>query len=154
MAPWKSGRLLVWDTTCPDTFAPSYRAHATVEPGRVAAIAEDRKDEKYRDLPSTHWFCPIAIETMGAVGPRCAESLLRQVRPSRQNTSCRDCPLLSRGETVPQFWGACKPDTIFFFTVISSQAIFISHITFSFLLCWQSRLVTHLPITYYIIVSG
>ena len=29
LAPWKSGRLLVWDATCPDTFAPSYRAHAT-----------------------------------------------------------------------------------------------------------------------------
>ena len=33
LTPWKSGRLLVWDATCPDTFAPSYRAHATVEPG-------------------------------------------------------------------------------------------------------------------------
>ena len=78
LAPWKSGRLLVWDATCPDTFAPSYRAHATVEPGRVAAIAEDRKDEKYRDLPSTHWFCPIAIETMGAMGPR-SLALLKEV---------------------------------------------------------------------------
>jgi len=123
LAPWKSGHLLVWDTTCPDTFTPSYRAHATVEPGRVAAIAEDRKDEKYRDLPSTHWFCPIAIETMGAMGPRSlallkrwgAESRLRWVRPSQQNTSCRDCLLRSRGETVPQFLGACKPDTILFF---------------------------------------
>jgi len=32
-----------------------------------------------------------------------AESCLRRVRPSRQNTSCRDCLLRSRGETVPQF---------------------------------------------------
>ena len=70
LTPWKSGRLLVWDATCPDTFAPSYRAHATVEPGRVAAGAEDRKEEKYRDLPSSHLFCPISIETMGAMGPR------------------------------------------------------------------------------------
>ena len=70
LTPWKSGRLLVWDATCPDTFAPSYRAHATVEPGRVAAGAEDRKEEKYRDLPSSHMFCPISIETMGAMGPR------------------------------------------------------------------------------------
>ena len=29
MIPWKNGRLLVWDATCPDTFAPSYRCHAT-----------------------------------------------------------------------------------------------------------------------------
>ncbi len=43
LAPWKSGRLLVWDATCPDTFAPSYRADATQAPGRVAAAAEERK---------------------------------------------------------------------------------------------------------------
>ncbi len=24
--PWKCGKLLVWDATCPDTFAPSYTA--------------------------------------------------------------------------------------------------------------------------------
>ena len=48
LAPWKCGQLLVWDATCPDTFAPSYRTHATSEPGRVAALAEDRKVDKYR----------------------------------------------------------------------------------------------------------
>ena len=26
IVPWKSGKLLVWDATCPDTFAPSYLA--------------------------------------------------------------------------------------------------------------------------------
>ena len=31
---WKSGCLMVWDATCPDTFAPSYRAHATKNQGR------------------------------------------------------------------------------------------------------------------------
>ena len=29
LAPWRSGRLLVWDATCPDTFATSCRAQAT-----------------------------------------------------------------------------------------------------------------------------
>ena len=24
LLPWRSGRLLVWDATCPDTFAPSH----------------------------------------------------------------------------------------------------------------------------------
>ena len=42
------GQLLVWDATCPDTYAPSYRTRATSEPGRVAALAEDRKADKYR----------------------------------------------------------------------------------------------------------
>ncbi len=29
LVPWKSGRLLVWDATCPDTFAPSHLPSAT-----------------------------------------------------------------------------------------------------------------------------
>ena len=78
LAPWKCGQLLVWDATCPDTFAPSYRTHATSEPGRVAALAEDRKVDKYRDLPRSHLFCPLSIETMGAMGPRSLE-LVREV---------------------------------------------------------------------------
>ena len=75
---WKCGQLLVWDATCPDTFAPSYRTHATSEPGHVAALAEDRKVDKYRDLPRSHLFCPLSIETMGAMGPRSLE-LVREV---------------------------------------------------------------------------
>ena len=51
LAPWKSRRLLVWDATCLDTFALSYRAQATQRPGKVAAVAEKRKEEKYRCLP-------------------------------------------------------------------------------------------------------
>ena len=66
-APWKSGCLLVWGATCLDTFATSYRAHTTLQAGRVA---EDRKGEKYRDLPASHIFIPVAIETMGAFGLR------------------------------------------------------------------------------------
>ena len=69
LAPWVSGRLLVWDATCPDTFAPSYCAHATLHPGKVTEQAEDRKEEKYRGLPASYLFAPVAIETLGAVGP-------------------------------------------------------------------------------------
>ena len=72
------GQLLVWHATCPDTFAPSYRTHATSEPGRVAALVEDRKVHKYRDQPRSHLFCPLSIETMGAMGPRSLE-LVREV---------------------------------------------------------------------------
>ena len=38
-----NGQLLVWDATCPDTFAPSYVSNATREAGAVAALAEERK---------------------------------------------------------------------------------------------------------------
>ncbi len=57
----------MWGLTCSDTFAPSYRAHATQGPGKVA---EERKEEKCSSLPPSHWFPPIVIETMGAVGPK------------------------------------------------------------------------------------
>ena len=70
LVPWSSGKLLVWDATCPDTFAPSYRAQATLGPGEVAALAEARKEQKYASLPPNHSFTPVAIETMGTFGPR------------------------------------------------------------------------------------
>ena len=38
IVPWSSGRLLVWDATCPNTLAASYRGQATAEAGKVAAM--------------------------------------------------------------------------------------------------------------------
>ena len=43
---WKDGKLLVWDVTCADTFAPSYTSIASSKPGAVAAQAEERKCSK------------------------------------------------------------------------------------------------------------
>ena len=54
VVPWKSGKLLVWDATCPDTFAPSYSSIATREAAAVAAMAEVRKAVKYVSLSSTY----------------------------------------------------------------------------------------------------
>ena len=34
--PWKRGKVLVWDATCPDTLAPSYITLASREAGAVA----------------------------------------------------------------------------------------------------------------------
>ena len=70
VVPWKSGKLLVWDATCPDTFAPSYEMSATSEAGAVAALAEVRKEAKYTSLCSTHVFTPVAIETSGVFGSK------------------------------------------------------------------------------------
>ena len=72
VVPWKSGKLLVWDATCPDTFAPSYEMSATSEAGAVAALAEVRKEAKYISLCSTHIFTPVVIETSGVF---CSKSL-------------------------------------------------------------------------------
>ena len=70
VVPWKSGKLLVWDATCPDTFVPSYEMSATSEAGAVAVLAEVRKEAKYTSLCSTHIFTPVAIETSGVFGPK------------------------------------------------------------------------------------
>ena len=80
--PWKCGKLLVWDATCPDTF-PSYVSQATTAAGEVAAQAEERKCFKYSCLPVTHDFVPVAIETTGVMGPQTSlflKELGRRVR--------------------------------------------------------------------------
>ena len=70
--PWKNGRTMVWDATCPDTFAPSHVAHAAREAGTVASQAERNKCQKYALLCTSHHFVPIAIETSGVFGPEAA----------------------------------------------------------------------------------
>eukprot|EP00731_Ephydatia_muelleri_P034999 Em0091g2a len=85
IVPWKCGQLLVWDATCPDTFAPSYSTIAAHQVGAVAQQAEDRKMQKYKHLDSCYFFTPVAIETSGVFGPKTTEFLkelglrLRQV---------------------------------------------------------------------------
>ena len=68
IVPWKNGKGLVWDATCPDTLAPSYVLIASAETGAVAREAEHRKEMKYSHLENSHYFVPIAIETLGAMG--------------------------------------------------------------------------------------
>ncbi len=75
--PWISSgfaesnkKTIVWDATCPDTFAPSYSGNATRGAGLVAAAAEERKEAKYTGLSSLHCFTPVAIETSGVFGPK------------------------------------------------------------------------------------
>ena len=71
MVPWECGKCVVWDFTCPDTLANSYRAAAVSSPGSVAAQAESKKIAKYSSLDSSLYkFVPIAIETMGTFGTR------------------------------------------------------------------------------------
>ena len=61
--------MLVWNITCPGTLAPSYAALATREAGAVVAEMDRRKREKYAHLDPSHFFVPIAVETLGAIGP-------------------------------------------------------------------------------------
>ena len=72
MIPWKNGKPIVWDPTCPDTLAWSYCHQATIRAGAVADLAEERKTDKYRysSLGAGYSFTPVAIETLGAMGKR------------------------------------------------------------------------------------
>ena len=76
--PWSSGRPLVWDATCPDTFTVSYMALATREAGCVATSAEEKKAAKYSHLPPSYVFAPVAIETSGAIG-RSSKAFLQEL---------------------------------------------------------------------------
>ena len=71
-AIWSHGQLLVWNATCPDTMAHSYRSLACSGAGKVAAAAEHRKLSKYAHLGQAYQFMPVAIETLGAYGPKTA----------------------------------------------------------------------------------
>ena len=66
LVPWKCGKLLVWDATCVDTYAPSYSRVASQEAGAVADQAEKRKSDKYSNMdPNMFLFAPVVIETSG-----------------------------------------------------------------------------------------
>jgi len=67
MIPWKNGKPIVWDATCPDTLARSYHHQATI---RVGAVAEERKTDNYSSLGAGYSFTPVAIEILGAMGKR------------------------------------------------------------------------------------
>ena len=54
IVPWKRGKILVWDATCPDTLAPSHSSLAIREAGAVTADAEFKKRQKYAHLDSSH----------------------------------------------------------------------------------------------------
>ena len=69
LVPWKNGKSLIWDATCSDTLAQSYRAAATSGTGAVAAGAETRKLTKYDSLAPSHTILPVAIESLGVIGP-------------------------------------------------------------------------------------
>ena len=78
LTPWKRGRILVWDFTCTDTFAPSHITLAACGVGNVANEAEHHKKIKYSHLDNSYMFIPIAVETSGVLGLE-ASSFLKEL---------------------------------------------------------------------------
>ena len=68
------------------TLAPSHLQATSIEAGSAAKIAEVRKVAKYQTLDVYYTFVPIAIETLGPMGPEAKTFLLELGRRLRQQT--------------------------------------------------------------------
>ena len=84
--PWSHGRHLVWDFTCPDTLAPSHLRSTAAEAGSAAKEAEERKVTKYRSIVACHTFIPVAVETLGPMGPEAKAFFIDLGQRLRQHT--------------------------------------------------------------------
>ena len=76
IVPWKGGKVLIWNATCPDTLAPSHLRLAVREVG--VDDAEFRKTQKYSNLISSHYFVTLAVESLGVFGKE-AQSFLKEL---------------------------------------------------------------------------
>uniref|UniRef100_A0A1X7V5Z3 Uncharacterized protein n=1 Tax=Amphimedon queenslandica TaxID=400682 RepID=A0A1X7V5Z3_AMPQE len=85
MVPLSSGKPLVWDATWPDTLAPFYERVAVCFPGAVAQAFEE-KCAKYESLDCSYSFTPVAIETLGAIGPKSLSFLKKLGTRIREQT--------------------------------------------------------------------
>ena len=65
--------MLVWDATCPDTFAPSQNPAAVRGAGVVVAQAEQVKVSKHAHLDTSHHFVPFVVETSRVLGKAAEE---------------------------------------------------------------------------------
>ena len=67
LVPWAKGKYITWDVTSIHTCAASYLHMTSTTPGGAAELAASRKITKYADLPTTHDFVPIALESLGPI---------------------------------------------------------------------------------------
>jgi hypothetical protein len=73
--PWKRGRCLAWDATCPDTYAQSHVQSSSIQAGSAAEL---RKALKYSDIIAGVGFIPFVIDTSGVWGQQ-ALSLAKDI---------------------------------------------------------------------------
>ena len=105
LAPWSSGKLLVWDATCSDTFAPSHRSQATHAPGEVAASLLEQRRGRKPNISAAFQLaitCSRGSGDYGAMGPRTLLFLKElgkrvRARQGRQTTCFKDCQQQFRG---------------------------------------------------------
>ena len=66
---FSSGKCLVWDVICGDTFSSSNLIRSALHPSQAAADAERRERSKYVGISSTYDAQPVSFQTSGACGP-------------------------------------------------------------------------------------
>ena len=69
LMPLRLGRFMAWDFTCVHRLAASYSTQAATPGPCVAELAESRKVGKNSAMAHTHFFQPVAVETLGGLGP-------------------------------------------------------------------------------------
>ena len=71
LVPWAVGKQLLGEVTVVDSLAPCrINAGSVCNPGTAAAEAEERINDKYKDLVDDGYlFQPLAFEIQGAAGP-------------------------------------------------------------------------------------
>ena len=89
ITPWRLGKSLAWDATVIHRLAPSYTAAAVEAGSTVAAIAESRKRSKYQSLSHDFHFEPLAIESLGGIGPSSCNFLSKLASLKKARTG--DC---------------------------------------------------------------
>ncbi len=90
LVPWVRGKYVAWDATTIHTCAVSYIHLTSTMPGGVAEHAPDRKRAKYSSLPATHEFVPVAVESLGGLGPvnRASREFLMELGRRMTAVSC------------------------------------------------------------------
>jgi len=89
LTPWKNGRFLACDVTCPDTLAPSHLNTAINGSDIVVCEAADKKRNRYANLAPSFCFVPVAVETLGALGAGAVGLLYERGRRIAESTGER-----------------------------------------------------------------
>ena len=74
---------MAWDVTVIHTCAPS---HLALSANAAGAAAESKKDAKYAPIGDRVAFYPIAVETLGALGPSARDILHEIADRIKRNT--------------------------------------------------------------------
>ena len=67
LIPWQGGKCVAWDVTAPDTLARSHLSDTSQTAAAAAESASRKKVAKYSEISRTHFFVPIAVESLGPI---------------------------------------------------------------------------------------